>query len=360
MKDEILKELIEINTTGDKENKQIRDYLKSILSPLNFKITTLGDGDKKVLIAKRGDSNLGFVCHTDTVSPSGSWPYNPYTLTIEDNLMYGLGTSDMKGGIAALLSALVELDTSYPCTLYFTYDEEINFAGIRTLVKELDDFPNMLIFPEPTDLVPVIASKGCLEFEVTVTGKSAHSSTPDNGDNAILKAMDFIKELKRYANNLKREINPIYEIPYTTFNLGIIAGGGAINKVPDECQLSFDFRTIDNKQNDKIIAKITKLCQKYNAKFKVINNVGAVRSNSSFNETVEKICCKKCASINYLTEASFFKDKAILILGPGPIMAHQTDEYIRKDSYLKTIEIYKEIIKKYESYDIINIEKEVR
>ncbi len=346
MKYEILKELIGINTTGDKENKKIRDYLKSILLPLNFKITELGNGNKKVLIAKRGDSKLGFVCHTDTVSPSGNWSYDPYALTIDDNQMYGLGTSDMKGGIAALICALSELDTNYPCTIYFTYDEELNFGGIKTLIKELTNFPEMLVFPEPTDLVPIIASKGCLEFEVTITGKSAHSSTPNKGDNAILKTMAFINDIKKYANYLKKDINPIYEIPYATFNLGIINGGTAINKVPDECKLAFDFRTIDNKQNNKIITKITKLCQKYNAKFIIINNVPATISNNLYNETIEKICCKKSASINYLTEASFFKDKSILILGPGPIMAHQTDEYITKESYLKMIAIYKEIIKK--------------
>lgn len=346
MKYEILKKLVEINTAMDKENKKIREYLKEILLSLDFTITEIGNTDKAILIAKRGNGNLAFVCHTDTVKASNNWSYNPYTLTLKNDLMFGLGVSDMKGGIAALLTALNELDKKYPCTIYFTYDEEIGFEGITTLINELSDFPKVLVFLEPTDLVPVIASKGCIEFEVVFQGKSTHSSTPNKGDNAILKANSFINDLLKYARDMEQEIDPIYEIPYATFNLGIINGGDAINKVPDKCQTSFDFRTINSKQNAKILKKVEELCQKYSADFNVINNVEAVKNNdANFAKKIEEICQKSCESINYLTEASFFEDRNILILGPGPVTAHQDDEYISKSSYLRIIEIYKELIK---------------
>lgn len=346
MKYQILKDLIEINTIKDKDNQKIREYLKQTLLQLNFKITEIGEGNKKVLIAKRNESKIGFVCHTDTVNASNNWTYNPHTLTTKKNLMYGLGVSDMKGGIAALLEVLKEIDIDYPCAIYFTYDEEINFEGIKKLTGELNDFPETLIFPEPTNLTPMIANKGCIEFEVTCFGKSTHSSTPNKGDNAILKIISFIKDLTKYENIIKKEIDSIYEIPYATFNLGIINGGDAINKVLDKCKISFDFRTINNEQNAKIINEVTKICQKYNAKINIINNAPAARNNNSlFINKIEQICNNRCSSINYLTEASFFKNKNILILGPGPITAHQTDEFISIDSYLATIEIYKEIIK---------------
>lgn len=345
---EILKKLIEIDTVSDNKNIEIRDYLKKRLQLLNFKISEIGDDEKKkVLIAERGKSNIGFVCHTDTVSAGDDWEYNPYKLTIKDGYMYGLGVCDMKGGISALLDALSILDKQYPCNLYFTYDEEIGFEGIKKLIDTKKDFPKVLIFPEPTDLVPVIANKGCLEFEVTFIGKSAHSSTPLLGDNAILKAISFIDELTTINKTITCVKNNIFEIPETTFNLGKITGGDAINKVPQYCQISFDYRTVDDKQNKIIIKEISKLVKKYNAKIRIINDVLAIKNNNpKFQMLVEKICKQKSAGVSYFTEASFFKKKNILVLGPGPITAHQKDECILESSYIELVKKYSELIKK--------------
>lgn len=344
---EILKKIIEINTVGDSKNEEMRNYLSKILQSLKFKISEIGKGNKKVLIAKRGKSNIGFVCHTDTVSAGDNWTYNPYKLTINSGYMYGLGVCDMKGGIAALLDALSSLDKQYPCNLYFTYDEEINFEGIKQLVGMEKDFPKTLVFPEPTNLVPVIANKGCLEFEISFIGKSAHSSTPMLGDNAILKAMSFINELDNINKSLTFVRDDIYEVPETTFNLGKITGGDMINKVPDCCKISFDYRTVNDKQNNKIIKEVSKLAEKYNARVKIINDVAATNNKDlKFQLLVEELCKQKSMGVNYLTEASFFKNKNILILGPGPITAHQNNEYILESSYTQLIEKYCELIKK--------------
>ena len=341
---DILKELININTVNDLENKKIRNFIKNILSPLNFEFEEVGEGDKKVLIAKRGNSNIGFVCHTDTVDAS-MWTYNPFELTVKNDILYGLGVSDMKGGIAALLNALIELDKDIPCNCYFTFDEEINFEGIKKLVSSKDDFPNTLVFPEPTDNIPAIANKGCLEFKISFQGVSAHSSTPFLGSNAILKAMNYVYELQTFAKSLENETDNLYEVEYTTFNLAKINGGNALNKVPDYSEIFFDFRTISIKQESEIIDEVEKLTKKYNAKLEILNNVSCAKSDSNeFEKVIEGICNKKCHGLNYVTEASFFKDKNILILGPGPITAHQKDEHISKSSFYETIGLYKKII----------------
>ena len=345
MRSEILKDLIKINTINDLENKSMRDYLKNILLPLGFSFEEFGDDNKSVLVAKRGNGNLGFVCHTDTVNSSPFWTYEPFKLTIDGDRMYGLGVADMKGGIAALINALMEIDNKYPVTIYFTYDEEINFEGMRKLLIR-KEFPDILVFPEPTYNVPALANKGCLEFEVSFVGRSAHSSEPMKGDNAIYKAVSFINELKDYSESIKETKNDLYEIPYTTFNLGKIKGGDAINKVADNCQVSFDFRTIDRKQEKEIKTKINKLAKKYMASVNIINNLSSAMTESNeFKNIIMSICDAECMGLNYVTEASLIDNKKILILGPGPITAHQSDEYILRDSYDKIIEVYKKIIK---------------
>lgn len=340
-----LNDLIKINTINDLGNDKFREYIKNYLLPLDFTFKEIGEGKEKVLIARRGKSDLGFVCHTDTVSDSKLWTKKSLELTVTNNKLYGLGVSDMKGGIAALLESIKSLDLNYPITCYFTYDEETNFKGISELVKTEKTFPNTLIFTEPTDNVPVVANKGCLEFKVSFFGKSAHSSTPILGENAVLKAINFIRELESFSKELMENIEDIYEIPYTTFNLSKINGGSALNKVPDTCEILFDFRSINNEDEKKIFDKLNILVKSYNAKLEVINNVSSAScASDDFIKKIEDVCGKSSTGLNYVTEASFFTNKNILILGPGPVTAHQEDEFISIDSYKRTIELYKKII----------------
>lgn len=341
----ILKNLIEINTINDKENEKIRIYIKNLLKDKDFDFQEIGKGKKKVLITKRGNPAVAFCCHTDTVDQSIYWTKEALKLTEDKDNYYGLGVSDMKGGTAALLEAVTTLPTDIPSMLCFTYDEEIGFKGINELIKSNIDLPDTLIFPEPTDLVPAIANKGCIEFSITFNGKSAHSSTPELGENALYKALDFIKELKAFASKLRKEKLSLYEVPYTTFNLSKINGGNEINKVPDTCEITFDFRTITKEHNKKILDKIEKLTKKYQGKANILNNLNAaVTDQKEIIEQIEKITKEKAIGLNYVTEASFFPDKNIIILGPGPITAHQKDERIRKESLKDCIEIYRTLI----------------
>lgn len=342
---DILKNIIEINTINDKENEKIRTYIKSLLKYKNFDFQEIGNDKEKVLLAKRGDPTIAFCCHTDTVDKSIYWTKEALKLTEDNDNYYGLGVSDMKGGIAALLETVISLPLTIPCMLCFTYDEEKDFRGIKKLIKNNIKLPKTIVFPEPTNLVPAIANKGCLEFSVRFIGTSAHSSTPELGDNAIYKALGFIKDLRKLAEELKEETISIYEVPYTTFNLSKISGGKEINKVPDMCEITFDFRTITREHNIKIVDSINSLVKKYQATVTIINNLdAAVTEDKCFQEKITSIAKKPVVGLNYVTEASFFRDKNIVILGPGPITAHQKDERISKKSFKKCQDLYLELI----------------
>lgn len=342
---DILKNLIEINTINDKENEKVRTYIKNLLKDKNFDFQEIGQGKEKVLIAKRKNPAVAFCCHTDTVDKSIYWTKEALKLTEDQNNYYGLGVSDMKGGTAALLEVVVNLDEKTPCMLCFTYAEETNFTGIKALIDSKLSLPETIVFPEPTNLIPAIANKGCLEFSLTFSGKSTHSSTPKLGENALYKALDFIKELKYYAKKLQKETLPLYEIPYTTFNLSKINGGKEINKVPDNCEITFDFRTIKKEHNDSIIKQVQKLAEKYSAKVTILTNLNAaLNSNQKTISYIERLTNCKVTGLNYVTEASFFEKKNIIILGPGPITAHEQDEKISKESYDKLKKLYQKII----------------
>jgi acetylornithine deacetylase len=128
---EILKDLVEINTIKDKCNKEIMDYIENFVTPLGFEVDRRKNPDtgKEVLVATFGDNpTLGFLGHTDTVDITEGWTYDPLTLTEEDGKLYGLGTCDMKGGIAAALYAasIAPLDeikaAGKGIRMYWTYD----------------------------------------------------------------------------------------------------------------------------------------------------------------------------------------------------------------------------------------------
>lgn len=349
MRYEVLNKLIEINTIKDKENRKMRKFLTSYLAPYNFTCQEIGTGASKVLIATRGIPKIAFICHTDTVADSTDWTKNPFKVTTDKEYIYGLGVADMKGGIAALLEAISILNINIPCMLCFTYDEEINFTGIKELVTKKITLPDILIFTEPTNLEPVIANKGCIEYKLTFKGKSAHSSTPMLGENAIYQAMAYIKELKEFAENLQTEQNNLFEVPQTTFNLSKVVGGDEINKVPDFCEITFDFRTIKKEHNDQIQQQVKKLAQTYKCEVVLLNNLNAaVNENQEAIKKIEKITKRKALGLNYSTEASFYPEKQIFILGPGPVTAHQKDEKIYRTSYEKCKKLYQQIIETFQ------------
>ena len=335
--EEILGRLVECNTIKDKENKKILDYIENTLHAIGFKTEKK---DKFLIMYNKEETPLGFLGHTDTVEFTDGWKYEKFNLTKVENRIYGLGVCDMKSGIAAMISALSQIDfknRNKGIKVYFTYDEEINFLGIKDVVNYEKNFPTTMIIGEPTNNQIIVGSKGLMEYKISFKGIKTHSSTPQKGESAIMKAVSFINELNNfYENHLKQEINSNFEIPYTTMNIGIIKGGSSINSVPDSCEFLVDFRTTDEENEEKIIEILQMLKEKYKCKIEELN-----RLSEFFNKS--KISNKTC---NFITEASFLKNNRI-ILGTGPVTAHEVNEFITTESLYELVEQYKELIEKY-------------
>ena len=226
-------------------------------------------------------------------------------------------------------------DLKYGIKLFFTYDEEINFEGIKEINNLKIEIPENMIIGEPTNNEIMTGSKGLLELKIEFKGKSAHSSNPRKGINAIENCINFLNELKQFYNNLKLEIDNRFEIPYTTMNIGKIEGGKSINIVPNNCITYIDFRIINSEHKGKIIKEINRLKEKYLFKYGIINDIEPFITED-----------KNCKTTNFITEASFINSKNRYILGVGPINPHIVNEYITIESLDKLVEQYKEIINK--------------
>ena len=336
---DILSKLVSFNTIRDKDNKGIMDFIEEYLNNYNFNIKRVG----KCLIAYNSiKTNIGFIGHTDTVDYE-SWDGDPFTLKENNGKLIGLGSCDMKGGIASILYTISKIDLEKnKIALYFTNDEEIGFEGIKTIKDNI--IPNNIIIGEPTNNVPIYGTKGVLELSIDFYGVKCHSSTPDKGINAIYQCVDFIKELQEYYKILKQDIINDFEIPYTTMNIGMINGGETVNSVPGKCNISIDFRIASKTHINKIKKDINDMLKKYNSKLYIKQSINP-NINKNDISFLEKISSKKQTKC-YLTEGSYI-NKNFIILGPGPDTSHQKNEYIEYESLKRTSELYKEIIEYY-------------
>lgn len=327
---EILKKLISYNTVNDRKNKDIINYIEQYLKEFGFRTEYKSNC---LVMSNSDDCNVGFLGHTDTVSYSDDWAFNPFELNEKDGKLYGLGTCDMKGSIAAILSSISRIDfnkNKAGIKLFFTYDEEIGFSGINELVNRNTEFPKYMIIGEPTNNEIINSSKGLLELKISFKGVPSHSSKPEEGVNAIENCVEFINQLKAYYNKLKEET---IDSKYATMNIGVINGGRSINIVPDNCEVKIDFRTISKDQNEKIIKKVNELVNN-KATYEIINNINPYLNNN-----------EKINMSDYITEASFIESENTYILGVGPNNAHKKNEFITIESLNKLEEQYIEIIK---------------
>lgn len=333
-----LKDLVKFNTIKDKENSQILDYIEEKLKKIGFKT----EYKTKALIMSIGNNyKLGFLGHTDTVEYIDDFK-TPFDLRIENEKLYGLGVCDMKGGIAAMIDAVEKTDFSKlksGMKLYFTYDEEIGFGGVNEIVANNEKFPEYMIFGEPTNNKLLTGHKGLIEYEINFKGVKAHSSNPDKGISVNMNAVKFLYELNEFYNNvLKIEKEDLYEIPYTTMNAGIINGGSAKNSVSANCFITLDFRTANEKHIEIIKNKIKELSKKYDAEATI---------NELVNSFIDKIdFINEVKTANFMTEAGKISGSKRMILGVGPVTAHEVNENITKKSYKQLIKQYTELIHK--------------
>lgn len=220
---------------------------------------------------------LLFNGHLDVVPAGQGWSVDPFAAEIIDGRLYGRGSCDMKGPLAAVVKA-IEAVRSVGAPLRGkvifagVVGEEQDQSGTRQLVKDGID-ADYGIVAEPTTLVPVIAHKGEVYYEITTFGKAAHGSVPHLGINAVEKMVPVIEGVQDLAERLKQKSHPLCGHP--TINLGVINGGEIPNAVPDRCTIHLDRRLIPGEtfeeadaEIDEIVARAAKADQEFEAEVK--------------------------------------------------------------------------------------------
>ncbi len=304
---------------------------------------------------------LLFACHLDVVEPGeAAWTYPPFDAVETDGRIYGRGSTDMKGGTAAAITAIrriVESNTPLKGDLIFVASagEETDSCGAERFVSNYGPMPSLagVVIPEPTDFAVVTAHRGMLWLEVSTTGKTAHSSTPHLGVNAITSMRRFLNELDRY----EIPVGPHDLLGKCSMSVNTIEGGKALNVVPDKCRIGIDFRTLPHQDDQRTIADLEQIFAKlrsddpqFEAAISVIRQVQAMETDRDcdFVEALgAAIGTEETSAIGFTTDGpSFAKLGApVVIFGPGkPSLCHKPDEYIDLADVEKAVEYYTSMI----------------
>ncbi len=346
-----LSDLVGINSVSARSNSEIVSYLETRCQALGFKVRRYpykdAAGIEKVnLICTAGDADanveLALVGHTDTVPFDPNWA-EATRLVERDDKLFGRGSCDTKGFIAAALTAVESIDRNVlrkPLALIFTADEEVGLLGAKKLAEEKPFYIRYAIVGEPTSLQPIHAGKGYCLAEILVRGREGHSAYPTLGQSAIFRAARLVTRIEEIAQHLKEEQHPDFDPPHTTLNVGLIRGGSAKNVIPGECRLTLEWRPIPGQDS----AKFLDLLQDAIAFEKGTDSdfeceVDITRTDSGFETSrnsqlvtfLEKLTGNPAGTVAFGTEAGPISrlGAEAVVVGPGDIrVAHQTGEFV--------------------------------
>lgn len=367
---ETLAELVKIDSVSSRSNAEIIHYLERRCEALNLKAKRFSyqdeSGIEKInLIALAGAEfsphtsvELALVGHTDTVPYDPNWT-EATNLTERNGKLYGRGSCDTKGFIAAALSAVETLDLSRlnkPFALIFTADEEIGLRGAKHLAQLKPLRARYSIVGEPTSLQPIRAGKGYSLAEVVVKGREAHSAYPALGASAVFRAARLINRLETLAEQLKEDQHPAFDPPYTTLNVGVINGGTAKNVLAGECRFTLEWRPIPTQPSEHLLHLFNlAISEEKRSDPDFVCEVDASRADSGFETApesplirlLEKETGLSSGTVAFGTEGAQMQALGSdpVVIGPGDIReAHRTGEFVPVRELEQCTEILKHAV----------------
>lgn len=344
----LLQKLIQTVTTNPPAHELplvqwVGDYLKKF----GFEVEVLPFGDRRGnLLARlkgsRGKPTLVFNAHFDTV-PEGDkpWKFDPYSGTISNGKIYGRGTADMKGGMAAMIKAAEVIARSKEklagdLLIAFTSGETSDCIGAKKLIEQnMLKAIDYLLISEPTGLNVNVAQKAAFWVRAITEGATAHGSMPTMGENAINTMVEFLNKVINFNMNVPP--HPLLGSP--SIAIGTVNGGKVINVIPDRCEAQLDIRLLPSQNPDDVVKQLEALSEG-KVKFEVIDLKKAVETDPSnkFIETcleiVEEITDqpREPGGVSYFTDGTIIANALnvpMAIIGPADTwMTHQHNEYV--------------------------------
>ena len=357
-------DLVRFNTVNPPgQEAACAEHIARILEGAGFRVTShlLDEGRPSLIARIGGDGDKPALCltgHTDTV-PLGAkdWSFDPFSGALSDGKLLGRGSTDMKAGVAAIVSAAVALADRLHGTpgveLVITADEECGCNGARMLAdQDLLGRVGAMVVAEPTANALWLGHKGVLRFEGLAHGVTAHAAMPEEGRNAIYTAIEAIQALQRFDFGVAP--HPVLGSP--SLNVGWFQGGMNVNSVPDRAGFGVDIRLIPENDIPALKERLrAAVGPEIEVTFGTESEAVWTQPDDPWVVDLRMMMADGEGNPAPISAAAYFTDAGPLrdgygdpptiILGPGePRMAHQTDEFCYVERIEEATELYTAII----------------
>jgi len=357
-----IEQLIRFDTTSRESNLELIDLVTERLTAVGVEpvLVPNAEGTKANLLATfpaaDGTVTGGVVlsAHTDVVPVDGQdWSSEPFAPEVRDGRLYARGSADMKsflGVVLAKLPQLAQAQLAEPIHLALSYDEEVGCVGAVDLVDEIVRrglAPRGCVVGEPTSMRIVRGHKSMNVFRVDVRGVAAHSSLTPQGENAIVAAAELVSFVQSVADELRAEgpFDEGYVVPFTSVSVNRIDGGIAVNTIPAECTVHFEFRALTTVDHEALVERFRAECRRIEAAMRERHPEASVELTTTaaapgVDTPADADIVALAAAwggepsddkVTYGTEAGLFANAGIptVVCGPGDIaQAHAPDEFI--------------------------------
>jgi acetylornithine deacetylase/succinyl-diaminopimelate desuccinylase-like protein len=339
----LTRELVALDSRSFVSNLAVADRVEAALHGFDIERIDYTDDvgvAKRALVAHRGPlGGIALSGHMDTVPDTG-WQDDPWSARLDvDGVLHGLGSTDMKGPVAAVIVAARALPERVPVTLLITTDEETTKQGARLIAQRSELArqvkPAGIIVTEPTRLVPVRGHRSHIAFTCVATGVQAHSST-GQGRNANWDLIPFLVEMKAVFERLRTDASlqdADYEPPYSDFNLVLDNHGAAVNVTVPKATARIKFRRSAKVDPAPVLAAVHSAAQRYG--ISVTEAREGPPPELPPDHPLVQVCVDlagaAAATAPYGTDASELQAIApCVVLGPGDIaQAHTPTEHVR-------------------------------
>ncbi len=350
---EILRHLVACDTSGGNTESAVA-WIESYAKSLGVAAHRVWNADKTrasviVCVGDMTQPVLLLSGHLDVVPAGGGWTKPPFALTETPDRVFGRGTADMKGAVAVALSLIPEMVARRKSVcLVLTPDEETAGGGVQGALDALERLGILphaagCIVMEPTGLHVLLGQKESMVGVLDVRGKTAHSSDPAQGANALVGAVAAYKAFYEVLERFQARRDAAFQVPHCVADITLFQSGVAVNMVPDKAELTYSGRFLDVAQKDVFVRELTEALARLPLPAGVSvahrETAGlrgfATDADDAFARRILKHApAAAYPKVSYGTEAGAFRARGVptIILGPGRIaQAHQPDEFIEKD-----------------------------
>ena len=364
----LTEQLVSFDTVSVRPNEALCQRIAALVQPLGGRVRAVpsphdaGQLNLLVRFGPEGAGGLALAGHTDTVPFDGSMRATDRPER-SGGLLYGRGTCDMKGAIAAMLCAAEAAQRDRlkkPLWLAFTFQEEIGCHGAKLLASTAPLPVEHVIVGEPTSLRPVTVHKGYVVARVRLRGTSCHSSNPRAGASAIHGAARVVDALLDLGASWQVEPrDERLQPPYTTLNVGLISGGTARNIVPDRAELTVETRPLPAVTAEELLARVEERAREAAATVCDLElELEPVEANAPLSTPASAPVVRwlveqrgvQPGSVPFYTEGQLFNSMGAqaVICGPGAIeQAHRADEYVAMDALEEAASLYRGAIEEF-------------